>query len=73
MSNMEAAHAVSYAHGLVSDPSRPQGHPTWETAAEVLRRYEKVPHTLYVFEDCTDGVIGHVPFGAHRCTYQAAA
>ena len=71
MSNLKEAHAVAYAHGLVSDPSRSSDLPTWELLPDVLDRYGMVPTMLHIFEDCTDGTIGFVPFGAHRCTYGA--
>ena len=33
------AHALVYAHGMVSDPSRPAGTPSWERLETVLNRY----------------------------------
>ena len=72
MANLENGHAVAYAHGLVSDPSRPAGYSTWETLPSVLHRYGMDPKSLFVFEDCDDGRIGSVPTGGHGCTYQFA-
>ena len=71
MTNMQEGHAVAYASGLVSDPSRPAGSTTWETLLTVLQRYDMVPTMLYVFEDCADGKIGFVPLAGHTCTYQS--
>lgn len=41
------AHALVYAHGMVSDPSRPAGTPSWERLETVLNRYPGlVPQVL---------------------------
>lgn len=68
----EGDHAVAYAHGLISDPSRESSSPTWETLADVLARWQAEPLSVHVFEDCTDGVVGHVRHGGHSCTYREA-
>ena len=31
------------------------------------------PLALHIFEECADGSVGFVPYGAHTCTYQAVA
>ena len=73
MSDLSVAHAVAYADGLVSDPSRPLRSPTWEKLATALKRYPgMVPTKVHILEDCSEGAIGFVPYGAHRCTYQFA-
>ena len=73
MSNKTVAHAVTFAHGLVSDPSRPSGAPTWETLDTVEKRFEMTARSVYIFEECADGSVGFVPYGVHTCTYQAVA
>ncbi len=73
MGNQTSGHAVTFAHGLVSDPSRPSGAPTWEPLDTVLSRFEMTPLALHIFEECADGTVGFVPYGAHTCIYQAVA
>lgn len=49
LSGPETGHAMTFAHGLISDPSRPDGVSSWETLAEALKRYPAMwPKTVHV-------------------------